>query len=168
MHEEMAVYQLVLGFLAVNYICSAQEVDDRCCDEVKGYNENDSCIEYYGDLEYYILNDKGIIRNLQEAFFPTGETPSKHVKIHYHYKLFNSTRNTNDTRNISDCIDKQSSFIWSESALYLFGPGPLKWLTFFAINVPETSLSLYLPCFCNGIDVNLLNRLTYMVRFIGC
>ena len=165
MHEEMVVYQLVLGFLVVNYICSAQEIDDRCCIEV--YNEDDCCVKYYDDLESYILNDKGIIRNLQEAFFPTGETPSKYVKIHYHYKLFNSTRNTNNIRNTSDCISKQSTFIWSELALYLFGPGPLKWYTFFAINIPETSVSLYLPCFCNGVDVNLLNRFTYMVRFMG-
>ena len=162
------MYQLVVYFLAVNYICSTQEIVDSSCDEEKDCSEEGNCITYYEDLESYVLNNKETIRNLQEAFFQTGQTPSKYVKIHYHYKLFNSTNNISNTGNISDCISEQSTFIWSESALYLLGPGPLKWFTFFAINVPETSVSLHLPCFCNDVDVNLLNRFTYMVRYMGC
>ena len=62
-----------------------------------------------------------------------------------------------------NCTDQQAVYIWSESPLYLFGPKPLFWFTLFAINVPETSVTIELPCLCVDEYYELLSRLTYLV-----
>ena len=57
----------------------------------------------------------------------------------------------------------QAVYIWSVPPLYLLGPKPLFWCTLFAINVPETSVTIELPCLCADEYYELLSRLTYLV-----
>ena len=46
-------------------------------------------------------------------------------------------------------VNIQKKFIWGDSALYLLGPEPLFWLTLFAVNVHDSSITIHLPCLCN-------------------
>ena len=62
-----------------------------------------------------------------------------------------------------NCTNHQTTYIWSTSVLYLLGPGPLFWLTLFAVNVPEANTTIELPCFCTDSYADLLARLTYLV-----
>ena len=62
-----------------------------------------------------------------------------------------------------NCTDHRTVYVWSESPLYLLGPKQLFWSTLFAINVPETSVTIELPCLCGGVYFDLLSQLTYLV-----
>lgn len=153
------MYLLVLVLFALQNVCNAQEIFENDCDD-KANNCTQSCIRYYDELQSYILNNIKIMRNLKETFFSSGEDPSEFVKITYHFQLFYDDPIKDKT---SD--EQTSTFIWSESALFLFGPRPLFWYTLFAVNIPETSISIHLPRLCNGTNKALLNRFTYMVRY---
>lgn len=138
------------------------------------YDKISSCLRKYKDLQSYVLNDDDLLDNLTEVFFKTGKVLTRFVKITYKFQILlpvdNSTNSTNDVTlyygNDSSevsCIDKQKMFIWSSSALYLLGPKPLFWLTLFAVFVPETSITIQLPCLCSDAYDDLLSRLTYLV-----
>ena len=133
---------------------------------------NTSCISKYRDLETYVLNNKDLMDSLTETFFKTGTSSTEFVKIFYKFTiLMLSANNTaNDTATYYDdddgeyiCADDQRKFIWSNSALYLLGPGPLFWMTLFAVHVPENTVTIQLPCLCNADHDSLLSRLTYLV-----
>ena len=181
---------LMLVFLTLQCVCNAQgnieddwyETDsssgttvENDCHEADNCTQLTSCIRYYDDLQSYVLSNKEIMRNLKETFFVTGEDPSEFVRITYHFLLEmpNSTNNINsstieDEDNItSSCFSHESTYIWSESALYLLGPKSLFWYTLFAVNIPEINITIDLPCLCNGVNENLLNRFTYLVRIDG-
>ena len=171
---------LVLVFLTFRcvFVCNAEEITENDCDEADNCTQLTSCIRYYDDLQSYVMNNKEIMRNLKETFFRTGKDPSKFVKITYHFQLDlempNSTNNTNSTilvedyedniTSYSNCSNQESTYIWSESALYLLGPKSLFWYTLFVVNIPEISIIIDLPCLCNGANESLLNRFTYLVR----
>ena len=134
-------------------------------------NSNVSCIRKYRDLEAYVLNNEDLMDNLTETFYKTGKSSTEFVKITYKFKVLTSVDKnyTNDTTHYDDdsdeytCVDEQRLFIWSSSALYLLGPGPLFWMTLFAVHVPENDLTVQLPCLCGTAYDDLLSRLSYLV-----
>ena len=147
-----------------NNICTAQEFADN--------GEVVECISQYRDLEKHILNSRDTVDKLKETFFITGKYASKFVYITYNAPIAISSANQSQSNNTTDiddvdadiyCTDHQAVYIWSESPLYLLGPKPLFWLSLFAINVPETSVTIELPCLCGGVYYKLLSRLTYLV-----
>ena len=120
-----------------------------------------SLIGDYIDLEIYIKNNKGIMEALAKTFFTTGKTVSKFVKITYDFQT------SNDTQSIEDetANRQQSTYVWSETSLYLLGPRALYWFTLSAICVDEVDVTIELPCLCDDHDVydSLLSRLTFLV-----
>ena len=117
-------------------------------------------------MDLCIINDKKLLRTITEAFFVTGKSASAFVKLNYNFQSFAKERNTNETILENEdliCTDHQTTYIWSESVLYLLGPRPLYFLTLFAVNVSEVSLNIELPCLCSGVQFDLLARLTYLV-----
>lgn len=99
-------------------------------------------------------------------FYGTGKGVAKFIIITYNFQTPNSINydTENDTNvtigNSSNCSEHQTRYIWSESPLYLLGPKPLFWFTLFAVNVPETSATIDLPCLCDDAYDSLLSRLT--------
>ena len=172
----MVIFELLLLSFAQ---ISAQE--DAHGDYEGGNNSIISCIRKYRDLEAYVLNTEDVMDNLTETFYKTGKPSTEFVKITYKFKVLISV-----DKNISNdstetyyyyydddddidgdkyaCVDDQRLFIWSSSALYLLGPGPLFWLTLFAVHVPENDLTVHLPCLCDTAYGDLLSRLSYLVR----
>ena len=105
------------------------------------------------------MNNKGIIEELAEAFFITGEAVSKFVKITYNFhKGIQFVEGGN-----ANCTSQQSTYVWSETALYLLGPKALYWFTLSAIRIDEVDVTIELPCLCNEVYNKLLSRLTYLV-----
>ena len=151
-------YQRILLpiFVLQNIICAARQ-------EFYGYNEEryseiDGCIFSYTDLEAYILDDKAILKNLTEAFFRTDISDvTKFLRITYNVQMSSSTD--------FDCTYHPTIYIWSEAPLYLLGPKHLFFLTLFAVDVSEISVTIKLPCLCRNFSYDLLSRLTYMVRY---
>ena len=144
-------------------------------DGVDSYGNISNCIGKYRDLQTFILNNEDLMDNLTEVFFKTGKAPTEFVRITYKFQTLlsfdNHTNNTTiSTTNYDDnnddeliYVDIQKKFIWSNSALYLLGPEPLFWLTLFAVNVRQSSITIHLPCLCNDAYDDLLPRLTYLV-----
>ena len=155
----MVLILFMLLFFSLQCYCDAQEFVGSGMD----YNEtaNCSCIENYRDLELYVKDKREIIEKLKSAFFVTGEAPSKFVKILYNFKICNDFNDS--VESIMNCSNYTSKYIWSESALYLLGPNTLALFTFFAVDTPEITTTIDLPCLCHDAYDNLLSRLTYMV-----
>lgn len=162
---------LVLYFLCsiVLSLANAQDYGYSDSNETRSYDNSSSCIRKYRGLQSYVLNNEDLMDNLTEHFFKTGSTLTSFVRITYNFKVLppaagnyiNSTNNANDDELL--CVDDQKMFIWSSSALYLLGPGPLFWQTLFAVHIQETSITINLPCLCNDTYGDLLSRLTYLV-----
>ena len=148
--------------------------------ETNSSGNSTDCIRKYRDLQSYVLNNEDLINELTELFFETGKAPTKFVRITYKFQILLPVGNyTNDTNvtlydddgaddyyyddNEYSCFNAQKIFIWSISALYLLGPAPLFWQTLFAAYIPESSITIHLPCLCNDAYDNLLPRLTYLV-----
>lgn len=144
---------LVCGF------CNSQEFNNSC-NGTEDYKAITNCIGDYIDLEIYIMNNKEIMEALTKTFFTAGKTASKFVKITYNFQTSN-----NGTRSIEDRTTnrQQSTYIWSETALYLLGPRALYWFTLSAIRIEEVDATIDLPCLCNDAYNSLLSRLTYLV-----
>ena len=81
-------------------------------------------------------------------------------------KYYDNDNDGDDGEGELICMDDQKKFIWSSSALYLLGPKPLFWLTLFAVDVRESSITINLPCLCSDVYEDLLSRLTYLVGVI--
>ena len=150
--------------------CSAQDLVEEDyfnkCDGIGNCSEATNCIRQYSELESYILNNKDVVERITEAFYRTGKGVAKFIKITYRFQIPTPINDTNDTIEFEDfdnCSNHQTRYIWSESALYLLGPKPLFWFTLFAVNVPETSVTIDLPCLCDDTYDSLLSRLTYLV-----
>ena len=137
-------------------LANAQDYDEIGNDDsgANNYGNNSNCISKYRDLQSYVLNNDDLMDDLSELFFETGKTITEFVRITYRFKIMHGE---------FVCIDKQKTFIWSGSALYLLGPKPLFWQTLFAVHVQESSITINLPCLCNDAYDNLLPRLTYLV-----
>ena len=159
----MAPILFMLLFAFPQCFCSAQEIvgSGNGFDETSDSNENVSCIDNYRDLELYVTSNKELIEGLKSAFFYTGEAPSKFVKLLYSYTVYYYTNDSAES--VGNCFNSTSKYIWSDSALYLLGPQTLAWFTFFAVNTPEITTTVDLPCLCYDDYNSLLSRLTYMV-----
>ena len=159
----MGLILFMLLFAFPQYFCSAQEIVGSGIDfdGTVDCNENISCIYNYYDLELYVISNKEVIEGLKSAFFYTGEAPSKFVKLLYNYEVYYHTNDTAES--VGDCFNSTSKYIWSDSALYLLGPQTLAWFTFFAVDTPEITTTIDLPCLCYDDYNSLLSRLTYMV-----
>lgn len=163
MGSAMAPILLVLLIVLHQCFSSAQEIvgSGIDCEETASCNENVTCIDSYYDLEMYIKGNREVIEGLKSAFLSTGDAPSKFVKLLYHFRVSNLI---NDTAELfGNCTHKTSKYIWSDSALYLLGPGMLASFTFFAVDIPEITATIDLPCLCYDEYDSLLSRLTYMV-----
>ena len=158
----------IVCFIGLLNICNTQEVfdSDKSCNETGNCTRVSHCISKYSELNSYIVNNDEILRQLVETFFDTGKAPSKYVKITYNYLSSTLTNGSNDIvdNNITNCTSHQTTYIWSESILYLLGPKPLFLLTLFAIDIPKATLSIKLPCLCEDVQFELLGRLTHLVR----
>ena len=158
---------LLISVLLVRHfsVCSSQEfVENDNCDDAGNCNEVTSCIAQYSQLDSYVLNNKTILRTFTETFFKTGEGASQFVKFTYNFQIYNSSNLSNSSEDdLINCTNNQTTYVWSTSVLYLLGPRPLFWLTLFAVNVPEASATIGLPCFCTDAYADLLARLTYLV-----
>lgn len=186
----MGMLLIVLMFSVCQFVCQAEEVvfevesSNTSCNGTDNCELN-NCIKKYSELHSHILSNKDLLDNLTEAFYQTGEEPSEFVKIIYQFHICNCsiTNGTGgfdyDVDDVYDydameeevynfnCNDSQELYIWSTSALYLLGPDPLFWLTMFAVNIPETSLIIQLPCLCKEPNYyDLLSRLTYLVSYV--
>jgi len=160
----------ILLLITMQNICTSQELPEN--DECFEADNCSVCISQYRDLEEYIVSSRDLVDKIREAFYRTGKHASKFVYITYNAQigiLFNQSNDTAeiDFDNVDDidanCSDYQAVYIWSESPLYLLGPKPLFWYTLFAINIPETSVTIELPCLCGDVYYDLLSRLTYLV-----
>ena len=161
---------IFLVFLIISHLSfSTTEFTDGdgSCDEAKNCNVVSPCIKQYSELEeLYIINNKTLLKIITEAFFVTGKSASVYVKLKYNFQSFTQENNTNETvleNEEFNCTSYQATYIWSESVLYLLGPRPLYFLTLFAVNITEASLTLELPCLCSDVQFDLLARLTYLV-----
>ena len=167
---------LFFAFTIMLSLSNAQDYigSDNVRNERNSYGNISDCIGKYRDLEKYVLNNENLMDNLTEVYFKTGKSSARFVRITYKFKiLLPNTNSTNETvSNETDdgefiCVDNQKMFIWSSSALYLLGPEPLFWLTLFAVNVLESSVTVQLPCLCIDAYDNLLSRLTYLVSYLS-
>ena len=127
------------------------ELEDECFD----YN---NCIDNYEALESYITQNGVALVNLTKGFFTTGKDQTEFVKITYHYQLPNGTDEQNGS-----CFAQRSVYFWSTSPSFLLGPQPMLWLSLFAINPVQSSITLQLPCMQGNFE-DYLSRLTYLVR----
>ena len=133
--------------------CDAQEHVETNCNEQGNCNEVTDCIGTYHELDLYVRGNSTLKEKLNRGFFMTGKIPSEFVRITYNYEVSYD----------ANCSSRQSKFFWSDNFLYLIGPRPLLYFTLFAVEVPEGSITIDLPCLCRDAYTNLLSRLTYMV-----
>ena len=146
--------------------CSSQDFAEDNSYDVAGncsnLDESAICITNYSQLDSYVLNNQDLLRTFTETFFRTGESASEIVKLTYNFNVLN--RRSNSSHDLIICTSHQTSYIWSTSPLYLLGAKPLRWQTIFAVNVPQASVIIDLPCFSTDAYADLLARLTYLVR----
>ena len=142
------------------------------CSNTLDCNEPSSCISDYDSLETYVRNNKSIINDLAQAFYRTGHSPARFVRITYNFQIpsyFNNSReNDSYTDSIENdtCSSDQKIYYWSTSPVYLLGPKPLMYLSLFAVIVQEENVIIQLPCFETPNDQKaLLSRLTYLVCY---
>ena len=142
---------------------------DENCDEIENCSVIPHCIREYSELDFYVTNNTKLMTTLTETFFITGKGPSLFVRLNYNFKSFAQNNSTNDTIfGDLNCTSHQTTYIWSESVLYLLGPRPLYLLSLFAVDVSEASVTIELPCLCEDVQFELLGRLTYLVsRYIA-
>ena len=151
----MIVLILVCGF------CNSQEFNNSR-NGTEDYKGVTNCIRDYIDLEKYIKNNSRTMEALAQTFFITGKAVSSFLKITYNFQTANKGIEFVGGR-IANCTRQQSTYVWSESALYLLGPKALYWFTLSAIDINEDDITIELPCFCNDVHDRLLSRLTYLV-----
>ena len=134
------------------------------CDGIRNCSEAtfDVCIKYYKELELYVTHSTVIIDELKSTFFFTGDYPSKYVKLIYNFQVSVGVANSTG---VTNCVNQTSTYIWSESALYLLGQ-TLVWSTFFALDISGYRITIDLPCLCHDEYSELLSRLTYMVSVL--
>ena len=120
---------------------------------------DEDCVRDHDDLDSLIINDKNLRRTLTQVFYDPGKEAPQFIKLHYSY-LAGHNCSTNKT----------TTYIWSESVLYLIGPPFLVCATLFAVkNNLNTSQTIELPCLCVDDDQQaaILDFLTYMVKNVA-
>ena len=141
--------------------CNSQEFNSS----IEETDEGTTCIRQYIDLEKYILKwleQWNIDGKPCWNIFTTGKAASNFVKITYNFQT-SDDQDLIEEDSITNCSSQQSTYIWSEAALYLLGPKPLFWCTLFAVNIREFKVTIELPCLCSDVYSTLLSRLTYLV-----
>lgn len=139
------------------------------CSNTLDCNEPSSCISDYDSLETYVQNNKSIINDLAQAFYRTGHSPAKFVRITYKLQIPLNFNDSNENDSYADSIENdtcspiQKIYYWSTSPVYLLGPQPLLYLSLFAVNVQEENVVIQLPCLEANDQKALLSRLTYLV-----
>ena len=143
----------------------AQEIIDNDGNSVEAGNSSEiiTCIGQYTRLQAHVLNNERMMDILTATFFTTGKAASKFVRITYNFQISNGSNVTDDYDSPNCSSHHHSTYIWSESSLYLLGPKSLYWFTLFAINVQRVDVSIQLPCLFHDVYNTLLSRLTYMV-----
>ena len=166
----ITVLLLVLYFIANTERINATSEDciyyPNCSSTMDCY-QPDSCISNYDLLESYVQAKKSLIGDLAQAFYRTGRSPARFVRITYKFQIplsFNNESNETDSL-IEDngCSSVDKLYYWSTSPIYLLGPKPLMFLSLFAIVVPEENVTIQLPCLQANNQGALLSRLTYLV-----
>ena len=105
--------------------------------------------------------------NLTNAFFATGKTPSKFVRLYYKFQVsYDTGAGQVEENNTTSCTYHETTYIWCDHFLYLLvGPRALFVFTSFAVDIiTENETTIELPCLCYDVYGSLLSRLTYMVR----
>ena len=154
---ELIIMLFVTILLSYILFSTAEIIDnDVGCDLGKNCSEGTvSCIKNYEELELYVTSSSIIVEQLKSAFFFTGEDSVKFVKLIYNFKVSNNS--------LGNCSNQTTTYIWSESALYLLG-NTLVWTTFFALDISGYRITVDLPCLCHDDYGELISRLTYMVQ----
>ena len=151
---------LILFFILSCGFCNTQDLHSSC-NETEDCTEATKCISQYINLEIYVMKNDTLVEMLAQTFFPTGRPASKFVKITYNFRTSNDKELVGD--DITNCSSQQSTYIWSEAALYLLGPKAMYWLSLFAVSIHEVDVTIELPCLCSDVYDDLLSRLTYLV-----
>lgn len=141
--------------------------DNNCANNLD-FNQTTCCISEYQTLEAFVQNNETLINNLAEAFYKTGYSPAKFVRITYKFQQFsgsddNGTNNSTNEDDIKCYHYAERVYYWSSSAIYLLGPRALFYLSLFAINVREENVIVHLPCLHSRYEKALLSRFTYLV-----
>ncbi|XP_065905085.1 uncharacterized protein [Dysidea avara] len=163
------MYKCFQWTLLLITLCTVQElVESDDCNEAGNCTEMDKCILHYTELEEYILSNKTILKNITEAFFRADKPAiTKFLRITYNLQICRGQHKYPANANITSCTGcthNQSVYIWSKSPICLLGPRPLFFLTLFAVDVSEASITIELPCLCGEVYYNLLSRLTYLIK----
>ena len=157
--------------ISVCGVVNANESNNSCngieeC--TTGLSEGINCIGQYIDLEMYVMNNKILVEKLAETFFTSqintfisGRGASQFVRITYNFQTGNGKQSVEETA--TNCSAQQSTYVWSQAALYLIGPNALFFYTLFAVHIREVDVTIELPCLCNDVYNTLLSRLTYLV-----
>ena len=166
----MALFVIVIALFSIHCFCYAQEFvgNGMDCDETGNCSEVSTCIKNYHELDLYVRGNNEIKGNLTNAFFPTGEFPSKFVRLYYRFQVSNDTGagQVDQENNTTGCCNHESMYIWSDHFLYLLGPTALFASTLFAVDITKNETTIELPCLCYDVYGSLLSRLTYMVLVI--
>ena len=139
------------------------------CSSTRDCSEPVSCISDYDLVESYVQSNKSLINNLAQAFYRTGRSPARFVRITYNFQIPSNLNNSNgndsfaDSIEIDTCSSIQRIYYWSTSPIYLLGPKPLRYLTLGATILEEESVIVDLPCLQADDEKELLSRLTYLV-----
>ena len=157
------IFFAIFSFVSANddgvndcqFIANCSKSDEN--NEKECYN----CVSQYDILETYILGNNAILSNLANAFYRSDEDPAEFMKITYQYQILNDSSNNTDY-----CFDKKRVYFWSTSPSYLLGPGPLFFLSLFAVNPSQSSVSIQLPCLHQDSLKHLLSRLTFLVSLL--
>ena len=137
------------------------------CSDIMDCNNPKSCISDYNILESYVQNNQSLINDLAQAFYRTGRSPARFVRITYRFQI---PLNLNDSNETDSSFEDNSCspgiervYYWSTSPIYLLGPKTLMYFSLFAIVVQEENVFVELPCLQANDQKELLSRLTYLV-----
>ena len=143
--------------LALYLIAGVNATSEDCifypdCSNTMNCSQPASCISDYDLLESYVQSNKSLISNLAQAFYRTGRSPARFVRITYNFQVPSNLNDSNgndsfaDSIKVDTCSSIQRIYYWSTSPIYLLGPKPLRYLTLFATILQEEDVIVELPC----------------------
>ena len=174
-HKQLIMIRTTISLLVLCFITNIERINaisEDCiyypnCSSTMDCNQPESCISNYDLLESYIQTNKSLIGDLAQAFYRTGHSPARFVRITYKFqiplRLNNESNETDSFIEDNGCSSVDRLYYWSTSPIYLLGPKPLTFLSLFAIFVQEENVTIQLPCLQANNQRALLSRLTYLV-----
>ena len=170
----MRITVTVAVLLMLYLIAGVNAASEDCivypnCSDTMNCGQPASCISEYDLLESYVESNKFLISNLAQAFYKTGHSPARFVRITYKFQIPVNLNNSNENDSFTSlleaetCSSVQKIYYWSTSPMYLLGPKPLMYLTLGVINLQEENVFVELPCLQANNQQELLSRLTYLV-----